>query len=752
MGQGRERDLNPAIVHDGLVIVAPDDAPEIYAFDAATGRLAWKTDPIPEEVKLTHLLGVAKGYLIATGDRVLWFDVKTGKLAHAWPDNAQAVQGFGRGILAGDQVYWPTQTEIHVLDQASGLEAEPPIKLQETYQCEGGNLAVGDGYLIVAQANSLVVFCQNSRLIDRYRDEIARAPEQAVELLPAGPGGRGDRPRRGGPGQPGDGPAPGPALGEHRRRPARRGDPRPPAAAPDEAGPEGPAGQGLGRGRPAVRGRRRGRPVRPRPARGPARTGRRPARPGRARGVGRDPPGAPGRRADAGPERRRRRRPPIGPRRPPDRRPAGRAAPRQGPRPLRRLRPGRRRPAGPGPAREGPAAPGGRRPELPGRPGSSPRPGWPWASSTTSSHRPGDAARAYKRLLAVAPDDATRARALWGLARAYEAQKLWVSARDAYLQALDAVRRPAGRATRARLGRASWSPTGWPASRSTGWSATAPSRACRSRSAADGTADGPRPPARSPPRGSRPRPRRAGSSWSRAARSARSTRPRASRPGRATSKGEPVWVGYLADRIIAATRTRLVALSLDKGAVEWQYDLGVGTTAKGGANPFAREPAAEAGPATPPRRTLQDFRIVGNRIFCLRGDQALMAFDGDSGLLDWSYTPAAGPDQPAPAGRPPADRAPGPQAERGPGARHRHRPPPGRVPPGRGGGVAPRPAADRRRPRRAGGRPDDRRPVRHRPGGQRLGLPARPRTSPSTARPGSSATPSGSWSSTTAAS
>ena len=31
----------------------------------------------------------------------------------------------------------------------------------------------------MAQADGLVVFCQNSRLIDRYRDEIARAPERA---------------------------------------------------------------------------------------------------------------------------------------------------------------------------------------------------------------------------------------------------------------------------------------------------------------------------------------------------------------------------------------------------------------------------------------------------------------------------------------------------------------------------------------------------------------------------------------------
>ena len=51
--------MNPANVHDGLVIVAPDDANSIYAFNAASGRLVWKTKPLPDEVKLAHLLGVA---------------------------------------------------------------------------------------------------------------------------------------------------------------------------------------------------------------------------------------------------------------------------------------------------------------------------------------------------------------------------------------------------------------------------------------------------------------------------------------------------------------------------------------------------------------------------------------------------------------------------------------------------------------------------------------------------------------------
>ncbi len=176
---GSERDLNPAVVDEGRVFVAPSDANVILAFDAANGRLCWKSEAIADEIKLAHLLGVAKGRLIATGDRVLWLDVKTGRLLHAWPDSGRSLEGYGRGLLAGDLIYWPTRNEIQVLDQQTGLRGQPPIKLQETYHTKGGNLAAGDGYLIVAQADGLVVFCQNSRLIERFRDAIAQAPEEA---------------------------------------------------------------------------------------------------------------------------------------------------------------------------------------------------------------------------------------------------------------------------------------------------------------------------------------------------------------------------------------------------------------------------------------------------------------------------------------------------------------------------------------------------------------------------------------------
>ena len=178
-GSVGDRDLNPAIIHQGLVIVAPSDASAIFAFDAASGRLVWKTDPIADEVKLSHLLGVAKGRLVATGDRVLIFDVRDGKLLATWPDSGRSMEGYGRGLLAGDRIYWPTRNEIQILDQRSGTRVAPPIKLMENYRVSGGNLVAGDGYLIVAQPDALVVFCQNSRLIERYQEEIARDPSRA---------------------------------------------------------------------------------------------------------------------------------------------------------------------------------------------------------------------------------------------------------------------------------------------------------------------------------------------------------------------------------------------------------------------------------------------------------------------------------------------------------------------------------------------------------------------------------------------
>jgi outer membrane protein assembly factor BamB/tetratricopeptide (TPR) repeat protein len=652
-GQARERDLNPAIIHEGLVIAAPDDSSSVYAFRAGTGRLVWKSDPLPNDVKLAHLLGVAKGRLIATGDRVVLFDVKTGKRVAIWPDGPKGYEGFGRGILAGDRIYWPTRTEIHILDQVTGLRTDPPIKLQESFQTSGGNLAVGDGYLIIAQTDKLVVFCQNSRLIQRYRDEIALAPEQAsnhFRLARAAEATGQDELalsslasalRLARASETIDGfPLTDLARDHQYRLLIKLGKKAEQDKDWEQAERRFEAASTIAR---SDRDRLSARLAlseiqldRGEPGRSVA-TLQRLLLDDRLRSLNVDAEdGHRMIRSDllitdrlAAILRRHRR----GLYAEFDR--EARALLERGrlekdPRLLEEV------------GRSYPVA------EV------VPESLLALGQLNEAAQRPSEAAHAYKRLLACAPNDTRRAQALWGLAHAYEAQRLWVPARDTYLEALsrfpDIRLEDFGTETRVaslvneRLAQEPFDRmmsdraepiVSVPLVRR--WSQ--PLEGAVHPLSAEGV-----PPSAEASRiflvqGNTLRPVDPSTGAA---------------PWKADLGATPVWVGYLADKIIAATETRLVALGLDKGAIQWQYDLGAADPSRRGAHPLAR---AEAGPVNPnvqgngrvegPPGLFQGFRIVGSRIFCLRGERdesqkflgrELLAFDGDTGLVDWSYS------------------------------------------------------------------------------------------------------------------
>ncbi|MFO0909278.1 MAG: PQQ-binding-like beta-propeller repeat protein [Isosphaeraceae bacterium] len=641
-GSTRERDLNPAIVHDGLVIAAPDDSASIYAFDAASGRLVWKTDPIPEEIKLAHLLGVAKGRLVATGDRVLLFDVKTGKLAHTWPDSGQGFESHGRGLLAGDKIYWPTRSEIHVLDQATGLRSDPPIRLQASFQTTGGNLAVGDGYLVVAQADQLVVFCQNRRLIQRYREEIARTPDQAgwyLRLARAAEATDQDEM----------------ALDSLRSalaksRPSEVFDGAPLADLTRDQmfrlllrmGDKARSGKDL-----------------------VAAEARYHAAAESARGT-RDCLRA--RLAEAAAQSERGE-------------PKRAVATLQGLLKEERFRSiailseeGRRSVRSDlliADRLNQILATSGRSVYQPyeseaatllarGRAESDPNLleavsiSYPVATVVPESllvlaryhmehGQPAEAARASKRLLAVATSETLRAKAWLGLARAHEARKLWGPARDAYMELLTrfpgvtleaddhSAGMPLGSLVTKRLGQAPFDQL---------------------------TLDQDEPPIALPLQ------RR----WSRVLGTpfkpllAEGTPPTnelgrvfLSQGGRieavsstdgqtrwAADLGQPaIWIGYRDDRVVAATSDRVVALDLSAGKKLWQFDATPPGAPSQAPDPFARNPAGDSVSPGPPQ-ALSGFRMIGSRLFVLRGGRELLAIDCESGLVDWSFGTGTG--------------------------------------------------------------------------------------------------------------
>jgi outer membrane protein assembly factor BamB/tetratricopeptide (TPR) repeat protein len=639
MGQGSDRDLNPAVVHDGLVIVAPTDAGAIFAFESDSGHLLWKTDPISEEVKLSHLLGVAKGRLVATGDRVLLFDVRNGKLVSTWPDSGKSPEGYGRGLLAGNRIYWPTRNEIQVLDQRSGLLAERPIRLMEVYRTTGGNLVAGDGYLIVAQSDALVVFCQNSRLIDRYRDEIAKSPEQAAtyyRLARAAEALGRDQlalqsyelaTQKALPTETVDGTSLADAARDHEFRLLTRV-----AEASRKARDFDVA---LVRLESAVKISRSDtdrlqarllladvqlEATRPAKAveilenvltderlRGLSVSSDDHHRSIRADLLIAD------RLAGIVKEHHRRIYEDY------DRQARElfeRGRREQDPRLLDEV------------SRVFPVA------EV------VPDALLALGEVHQGAGRLGPAAAAYKRLLSLSsPSDEARVRALWLLAQVFESQNLLVSARDALLQILTRYPRirlddlgrdgPVADLASVKLARAPLSQLSAdrprpsvPLPLTRVWHSQAdksrglkvliatglpPGLQCSRVFAVEGTSLSPINPATGDHR------------WK-------------------TEIGAPaIWVGYLADKLLAATSQQIVALELNTGAELWRSGQGPPARKRSGPDPFARPVAATAS-ASPARGALHEFQLSGGRLFCLRGEEELIALDGDSGSVNWTFT------------------------------------------------------------------------------------------------------------------
>jgi outer membrane protein assembly factor BamB len=173
------RDLNPCVYHQGSLFVAPADSESILALDAGSGQPLWETSLAADTV---HLLGVGEGNLIASGDHLWWIDAVTGKISGHWPD--QSPHGYGRGILAGDKIFWPTRDMLYVFRQAVPpggrvTLARDPIPLADARKAGGGNLLISRGVLLIAAADKLYGFGQRA----------GRLPVTAAKVEPRPPAG-----------------------------------------------------------------------------------------------------------------------------------------------------------------------------------------------------------------------------------------------------------------------------------------------------------------------------------------------------------------------------------------------------------------------------------------------------------------------------------------------------------------------------------------------------------------------------------
>lgn len=161
---------NPCVYHGGQLFFAPTDSENILAFDAETGILKWS-----HEVggKVPQLLGVAKSRLIAAGDFLWALDAETGRVTWRVGRTDPEAATWGRGLLAGDRVYWPRREEICVVEVTSGRVVRQIDLAQQHGLYGGGNLTIAGGLLLLAQSDRLVAFGEFGAKKKPSRDTLA---------------------------------------------------------------------------------------------------------------------------------------------------------------------------------------------------------------------------------------------------------------------------------------------------------------------------------------------------------------------------------------------------------------------------------------------------------------------------------------------------------------------------------------------------------------------------------------------------
>ena len=98
------RDLNPCVLLSRQPVCRPDRLRR--PFCRWTARRANCFGPAPPPRDVVHLLGVGGGNLLASGQRLWWLNVDSGKVVYRWPDQT-TVHGYGRGALVGDHGLFP---------------------------------------------------------------------------------------------------------------------------------------------------------------------------------------------------------------------------------------------------------------------------------------------------------------------------------------------------------------------------------------------------------------------------------------------------------------------------------------------------------------------------------------------------------------------------------------------------------------------------------------------------------------------
>jgi hypothetical protein len=163
---------DPCLYAEGRLYAASSACNRLLCLDPATGQVLWER----ERLEVVHLLGVASGRVIFTtprGIRAVCAVDGSDRGGWARPDYVDEVglPSWGRGLLAGWLVFWPTTYGVKVLNQEDGTAPDDLIPLH-LHNLPPGHMAYASGCLAVADAQTLSIYLSLARLPSRNQDAV----------------------------------------------------------------------------------------------------------------------------------------------------------------------------------------------------------------------------------------------------------------------------------------------------------------------------------------------------------------------------------------------------------------------------------------------------------------------------------------------------------------------------------------------------------------------------------------------------
>jgi outer membrane protein assembly factor BamB len=184
--------MNPVIATPDRIVAAPTDSDLLFALDPDSGACRWVMDgkmrwsPKQHRMQLCgpfYLLGLWGENVVAHGEQVRAYNIRSGKLIWRSRFHSEEENPTGRGAIAGDWVYVPTDKALYVFEAKGGRCVR---RTPWTHPAaEGGNVTVAGGYLLTTTRGRLNCFVDRGRLEERIKRDALERPRDPLAALRA---------------------------------------------------------------------------------------------------------------------------------------------------------------------------------------------------------------------------------------------------------------------------------------------------------------------------------------------------------------------------------------------------------------------------------------------------------------------------------------------------------------------------------------------------------------------------------------